>query len=126
MRRWKYWEHVTRMSEGRFPHDLWCWAPPGIRKSGRQRSTLGRSLEKEATSLRATLNELWSLAQDRSSCMSTVAALCAPRRKRISVHFHRLCSNFFHGQAQIRLFDNLDSQSVFHRVQRHPQNYPKV
>ena len=64
-------------------HDLWCWTTSGIQRSGEQRSTLGQSLENEATSLRATLNQLWSLAQDRSSWRSTIAALCTPRRRGI-------------------------------------------
>ena len=75
MSRWKYCGHMTRMIKGRLPYDLWCWTPTDIRSSGRQRSTLGRSLEKEARSLRTTLNELWSLAQDRSSWRSTITTL---------------------------------------------------
>ena len=81
-RRWMYWGHMVRMGEGRLPHDAWCWTPPGLRKSGRPKMTLGRSLMKEAKLARSSLEELWLKAQDRSSWRITVAALCAPRRRR--------------------------------------------
>jgi len=81
-RRWMYWGHMVRMGDGRLPHDIWCWIPPGLRKSGRPKMTVGRMLEKEAKLARSSMEELWSKAQDRSSWRTTVAALCALRRGR--------------------------------------------
>ena len=78
--RWRYWGHMVRMGEGRLPHDVWCWVPSGIRRRGRQKTTLGKCLEKDAALLRSSLEELWSKAQERSSWRGTVVALCASRR----------------------------------------------
>ena len=70
------------MGDGRLPHDMWCWTPPGLHKSGRPKITIGRMLEKEAKLARSSMEELWSRAQDKSSWRTAIAALCALRRGR--------------------------------------------
>ena len=47
-RRWMYWGHMVRMGDGRLPRDIWCWTPPGLRKSGRPKMTIDTMLEKQA------------------------------------------------------------------------------
>ena len=81
-RRWMYWGHMVRMGDGRLPHDIWCWTPPGLRKSGRPKMTICRILEKGAKLTRSSMEELWLIAQDGSLWRTTVAALCAFRRGR--------------------------------------------
>ena len=79
--RWLYWGHMMRMADRRLPHDTWCWTPPGLRKSGTLKITIGRMLEKRAKLAVSSMEELWSMAHDRSSWRTSVAALCAFRRR---------------------------------------------
>ena len=72
-----------RMGDGRLPHDIWCWTPSGLCKSGRPKMTIGKDVrEGGEVGPKSSMEELWSMAQDRSSWRTTVSALCAFRRGR--------------------------------------------
>ena len=63
-----------RMGDRRLPHDIRCYTPPGLHKSGRPEITIGRMSDKEAELAKSSMEELWSMAKDRSLWRITIAA----------------------------------------------------
>jgi hypothetical protein len=76
------------MGEDCLPHDIWYLVPPGKRRHGLQRVTLGRYLVTETVLLKLSLEYLWSSVLDKSSWRGTVVALWASKRGKTSVSMY--------------------------------------
>ena len=67
-RRWKWLEHVLRMSPNMNPKVALTWAPEGKRNRGRPRETWRRKVLKERAQLGfSTWNEAKTAAKDRET-----------------------------------------------------------
>ena len=77
-RRWNYTGHVLRMNSLRIPHQSLNWVPSGVRRRGRPRETLRRTINREGMSMNLNnTQELKDLATQRQKWKAMVSALCA-------------------------------------------------
>jgi hypothetical protein len=87
---------MVQMGEGPLPYYLWCSISSGIRRCGRQKTTLGKCLEKDAL-LKSSLEELWSKhkrGRHREAPFSSYAPAGVGRPKSKSVR-HAWLSRLF-------------------------------